>query len=192
MSTGERVSLDTATVVAHALVDALRPSALRIEIAGSIRRRRETVADIELVAVPRIASHVVPRLLEDDVEEVDVLQEALEQMLVAGVLKPHPTDPKRGTRYSKVIEARSGIQVDLFTARPTTFGLIWMIRTGPAEYSRGLVIFARSRGFHVAGGEMHVGSLGCSATPCTFVPTPEEDDVYRVLGAHPIPPEKRR
>ena len=133
----------------------------------------------------------VPGLLEDTTVEIDDLQDRVDDLLQRGILEPHPTDPKRGPRYSKLVYPPSGLQLDLFTARPKTFGLILLIRTGPADYSRRFVTDAKTRGHHVADGELHAGRLGCSATPCTVIPTPDERLVYTALGLRYKPPEKR-
>lgn len=39
--------------IAARLLDALRPYCHRIEIAGSLRRKRDMIGDIEIVAIPR-------------------------------------------------------------------------------------------------------------------------------------------
>jgi DNA polymerase/3'-5' exonuclease PolX len=192
MSAGIRVALSRATEIAEELVDALGVGCERIEVAGSIRRRMPDVGDIELVAVPRL--HAETRregLFEERSIEVDELQVAIEALLADGSLMAHPFDPKRGPRYSKLVHVASGIQVDLFSARATTFGLILAIRTGPPSYSRWLVTEARSRGHHVADGELHVGGGGCGFAPCATIPAPEEADVFRALGLfHPVPEQR--
>lgn len=192
MSTGVRVSLVSATEIAEELVDALGRSCERIEIAGSIRRRMPDVGDVELVAVPRIHTETHREgLFEERSIEVDELQAVVDALLADGTLMVHPFDPKRGPRYSKLVHVASGIQVDLFSARPETFGLILAIRTGPPAYSRWLVTEARSRGHHVAEGELHAGGAGCGFVPCATIPTLEEADVYRALGLfHPIPEQR--
>ena len=193
MSTGVRVSLASATEIAEELVRALGPGCERIEVAGSIRRRMPDVGDIELVAVPRLHAETHREgLFEERSTEVDELQVALDALLADGTLMAHPFDPKRGPRYSKLVHVASGIQVDLFSARPETFGLILAIRTGPPAYSRWLVTEARDRGHHVADGELHVGRIGCTPfRPCPRIPTPEEADVYRALGLfYPIPEQR--
>jgi len=193
VSSGVRVPLAQAHAVAGELVSILGIGCERIEVAGSIRRRTADVGDIELVAVPTVTTETIPGLLEDGTREVDQLQLFVETLLIQGTLVPHPTDPKRGPKYSKLLHAASGLQVDLFSAERDFFGLIWLIRTGPAEYSRWLVTEARSRGFHVAEAELHRGRLGCSsAMPCVVVATPDEVDVYRALGIPHTRPEDRR
>lgn len=178
MSTGTRVPLARATAIASELRDQLAPGCDKIHIAGSIRRRRPDVGDIELVAVPHF------ELMPDGLFETkrqSMLELAIDTLLVAGTLASHPTDPKRGDRYAKLVHPASGLQVDLFTARLETFGVIWLIRTGPAAFSRDLVTDAKRRGHHFANGELHQGSLGCGSSPCKVVDAWEEQDVFSAL-----------
>lgn len=47
------MSLRRARAVAAEMVEALRPYCHRVEVAGSIRRGREWIGDIEIVAIPK-------------------------------------------------------------------------------------------------------------------------------------------
>ena len=47
-----KLSLDDAHTQAVLILDALAPSCARLEIAGSIRRQRPYIGDVELVAIP--------------------------------------------------------------------------------------------------------------------------------------------
>jgi DNA polymerase/3'-5' exonuclease PolX len=193
MSGGERIPLELADIAAHQVLDALAPGCERIAIAGSIRRRRLDVGDIEIVAIPRVHTERVREgLFEDRDLEVDELQVCIDLAMMDGTLTAHPDDPKRGPRYSKLTHAASGIQVDVFSCRRDTWGLALLIRTGPAAYSHWLVNEARARYFHVANGyELHPGRIACGAIPCEPIPTPDEDTVFRVLQLHPAGPEAR-
>lgn len=193
MSTGVRVPLAEADAVAHELVAVLDLGCDRIAVAGSIRRRRPDIGDVEIVAVPRIRTETVVEGLfaEERQVEVDELQVLVDALVLKGTLASHPTDSKHGARYSKLLHPASGLQVDLFSARPSTFGLIYLIRTGPATYSQWLATEARRRAHHVAGGELHRGGMGCGSIPCPVVPTPDERDVYAALRLPFAPPEQR-
>ena len=179
MSTGTRVLLATAVGVADLILNQLATATERIEIAGSIRRGRADVGDIEIVAVPRIET--VPEGMWET-RAVNRLTDRIDEMVRLGDLFEHPTDPKRGDRYSKLMDPWSGLQVDLFSASAETFGLIYLIRTGPADYSHRFVTDLRRRNLHVAGGQLHRGSRGCGAYVCEIVPAPEEADVYAAAG----------
>jgi len=184
--------LDEAGMRALELVDMLADACERIEVAGSIRRRASTVGDVELVAVPRF----------EEVDEGDLwgtlvprsaLAARVDALIADGTLALHPDDPKRGLLYQKLWIVDPGVQLDLFTPPVPSFGLILLIRTGPADYSRQFVTdIKRARPpHHVAGGELHRGAH-CWSVPCEAVPTPEEADVYAEVGRPFIDPWDRR
>lgn len=188
-----RVPLADADRVAAELLVVLGPACERIEVAGSVRRRRPDVGDIELVAVPTLVG--VPGLFEPtgSVNRLwDLVNNLVGRPGEPRLLATHQSDPKMGERYAKLRHPASGLQVDLFTARPETFGLILLIRTGPADYSQWFVVEARRRGFHVKEGELHRGSLGCGAIACERIPVPEERHVYAALRMAWVPPEGRQ
>jgi DNA polymerase/3'-5' exonuclease PolX len=190
VSTGTRVPLSQAEPFAKALVEQMRPACERIEIAGSIRRRSTDVGDIEIVAIPAVHEMQVSYgLFEERTERIDKLTFTVDAMVALGTLAPHPTDPKRGDRYSKLWHPESGLQVDLFSVLPpASWGVVYTIRTGPADFSHWLVVLARERHLHVAEGQLHRGGLSCGAIPCEVVPTPEESDFFRALGIAWRPP----
>lgn len=193
MSTGTRVSLEEATRVARDLRGRLQPGCQRIEIAGSIRRGRADVGDIELVAEPILL--VEENILGEPIGASSSLDGWIRMCRDHGILADHPDDPKDGERYKKLLHPPSGLQVDLFIVRPpASFGVVWLIRTGPARYSQWLVTHARRTGHHVASGSLHMGSIGfgdaCTAG-CQVVPTPDEFSVYEALGLPFQQPEDR-
>ncbi len=97
----------------------------------------------------------------------------------------------------KLQHVRSGLQVDLFVVRPPAqWGVLYLIRTGPAAYSRRFVTDLHSIGWHVAEGALHRGGglsdrdgwhapFGCPDR-CEAIATPEEGDVYATIG-RPMP-----
>lgn len=189
MSAGTRVALSDARRIADEVMDALWPSTHRIEVAGSIRRGRPDVGDIELVAEP-IVSEVPDGMFATT--SINRLTEAIDYSVEGGLLANHPTDRKRGERYSKVVHRDSGLQVDVFSVLPpASWGVLLLIRTGPADYSHRLVTDARKRGLHVGGGALHRGGLGCGTFTCEVVPTDDERDVLAALGLPWTPPEER-
>ena len=186
--------LEQASWIATSILGQLAPACERIEIAGSIRRRKPEVGDIELVAVPRIESTVEYDLWGNQVTTTrSLLNARRDELLDEGTLAEHPDDPKRGPRYSKLWIPDAGVQLDLFTASADfSFGLILLLRTGPADYSQRFVTQIKQRrpAHHVAGGELH-GGMQCWGTPCTVVPTPEERDVFRATGVPWVEPWDR-
>ena len=195
-----RVPLADALAVAQQIYGQLDPSCERLAIAGSIRRFRPDVGDIELVAIPRYENRPVDvGLFETRWAPVSVLAETL--AMLEGKTPgrgEHSAMLERlsgGERYIKLRHLRSGLQVDLFLTTPEQWGLILLIRTGPADYSRGLVTEARRRGFHVAHGRLFHGAghnRNDGFCDCTQpIPTPTEESVYAALGLPFEPPGRR-
>ena len=111
------MKLQQAQEIADSVLDKLSPHCERIEIAGSIRRQKPDVKDIEIVAIPK---------------PYDV---GLFESGIATVVKQWPK--VKGELPCKYTQRRlpDGINLDLFFARPENWGLIYAIRTGSAEFS---------------------------------------------------------
>lgn len=191
-TTATRLPLVRAQPVAEQLVADLAPWCIRLEVAGSIRRQRPDVGDIELVAIPQFRNE--PSSLWGDEVPVNVLFERINVLAGEGTLERL----SGAERYVKLVHAPSGLQLDLFLATPDNWGLIFLIRTGPADYSQWLVSEARRRGHHVSGGHLwrgtHPHGVECSCAKTSFspVPTPEERDVYTALAMPWVDPRDRR
>jgi len=121
--------------VADHIVAALRPACWRIEIAGSLRRNRPMVGDIEIVATPKLHTNLIGDPM--NTSEVDDL---LAQWPV--------TLSKNGPKYKAFsFEWQPGtrIKVDLFLPLPACWSVVYMLRTGSSDFSRRMVT-AKSQG----------------------------------------------
>lgn len=201
-------ALQVARRVALALASELAGACERLELAGSIRREKSTVSDIEIVAIPQLGPSLAaqPALFEggDTVApqpRVNRLWEAIEaiseghQRIVP--IKPgspslEPDDrwqEKRqaGSRYLRLWLPKPALKVDLFLADAETWGAIFAIRTGSAKFSQALV----TRWTSVSGGgHFHQGRL--LQADGTALATPEEADVFRACRVELIAPAARR
>lgn len=185
------MNLQQAEGIAIDLVEQMRPYCHRIEIAGSIRRRSAEVKDIEIVAVPKWETATDPGdLFGERSVAVNQLHEAFKgrlrwikpgtQEIISWPVQP---DGKYWRAYLAGVEPR-GIKLDLFLATPENWGLIFLIRTGSADFSREVVTYAKYHGKPVVDGR-----LTMSGVP---VETPEEADVFRLLGLRFVEPQQRR
>lgn len=191
-TTETRYPLAEALAAAEELRALLAPGCERIEVAGSIRRRREAVKDIELVAVPRIEEAAAADLWGTP-EPVDRLMERLVGLAADGLLVPrdvmvHRADGtvERQRRVGQAYQALvfRGFPVDLFIVRPPAeWGVLFAIRTGPGDWNERLVTGCRRFFRRVEGGRvMHFNE---------HVPCPEESDFFRAIGQPWVEPPDR-
>lgn len=146
----------------------LEPYCHRIEIAGSIRRKKpDNIKDIELVAIL-------------DYTKLFAFKDFMQKMITV-----------KGKITGKYIQFMyNTTSVDLFITTPECWGCIFFIRTGSAEFSKRVVTSAHSRLLKFYDGRLwdidtHTGE------PVSPRYTPEERDVFRELGMTYIEPEMR-
>jgi DNA polymerase (family 10) len=167
---GGRFLLPEAERAVEPLLAYLReiPEVERLEVAGSYRRRLETVGDIDLLA---IASQPLPVMAGfRGYAQVD-------KILMAG-----------DTRSTIVLG--SGLQVDLRVVPPDCYGAALVYFTGSKEHNVKLRRRAVERGLRISEyGAFRVDENG--ETPGDCVAGREEADVYAAVGLAWIPPELR-
>ncbi len=160
---GDRVLVDVATRLAEEIIEALAPLAGRCEYAGSLRRSRETIGDVDILAT---AGDSGP------------LMEAFTAL-------PFVTEViARGEKKTSVRTSR-GLQVDLRVVPPEAWGAALQYFTGSKAHN------VRTREIAVRAGlklseyglfEVESGDLVVSAT---------EEEVYERLGLPWVPPTMR-
>jgi len=169
--------------IAAALVADLEPYCARITLAGSVRRRKEVVGDIEFVAIPRYepAGLFGDRTANTLWEHLHARDDAYR--FVKG-------DSPDGRYYQLALPARPGLQVDLSLAREDNWGLTLLVRTGSAAFSTAML--ARWKRVQGIGREGQGSVDGRLVTrDGRVIPTPEEETVFQLLGMRTVPPERR-
>jgi len=109
------MKLDEALGIANKYVNFLSPFCLRISIAGSIRREKEEIKDIEIVCIP------------DDLNGFSEMVNRWKK------IKGEPTG-----KYTQR-ELPEGIKLDLFMSQEGNWGNILLIRTGNWQFSKYIV-----------------------------------------------------
>ncbi|MBV8772162.1 MAG: hypothetical protein JO266_04470 [Acidobacteria bacterium] len=139
--------------VAEELLAALEPRCERSAIAGSLRRGKPDVGDIELVYVSRIGQ--VRKSGELFPVRGYLADELIDRWLVDGMLRKRPNINGSVTwgEYNKLAVHRSGIPVDLFATTTDRWFVTLVMRTGPMESNVALAAAAKRRGmqFHAYG-----------------------------------------
>ena len=187
-----RIPLAQAEPIAREALALFAPACLRLEIAGSIRRRRPDVADVELVAVPRLEP--ILDLFGEQRGEQDTLHALCRQLLADGVLSHRPDKngvQSFGPKSKRVVyHGRAGaLPLDLFAVTDVAqWGAIFAIRTGPALFAKRLVTPRLYGGYMPMGMREWEGALWDGTR---LVETPEETDFFTALGVAWLPPEQR-
>lgn len=158
-----RMLLAGAWPVATALADHMRtvPGVKQVENAGSFRRRKETVGDLDLLATGGDAEAVM---------EAFVTHRFVAEVLGRG-------DTKSSVRLG------NGLQVDLRHVPPESYGAALLYFTGSKEHNIELRKIAIDRG-------MSLNEYGLTRGE-KVVAARTEEDIYRALGLAWVPPELR-
>ena len=172
------MKLKQAQKIAESLIADLEPYCERIEIGGSIRRRKPEVKDIELVVIPKFGDYPTGQMsLEGD--PLTSYENLLFEHIAAN--REEYRIIKMGVKYAQI--HKSGMMIDVFTATPGTWGYIFLLRTGPAEFSKWAVTELKRRGYTPKDGAVWHGDLRINSL--------DEEMVFRLLGIDWIEPEYR-
>lgn len=128
----------------------LVPYCHRVIVAGSLRRGRAEVGDIELVFIPRVEQCPRPGELFSDLEEVDVADSWLNTMVRSGTLAYRPNVKGSftwGLENKLAIHVPSGIAVDLFATTEAAWFNYLVCRTGGAESNKRICMAAQAKGW---------------------------------------------
>jgi DNA polymerase (family 10) len=176
---GGRFPIGQAYPLAQRIVESLEalPDVRRVSVAGSLRRFRETIGDIDILAVSRAPEKVIRHFthLED-----------VSRILAEGSTKGS-------------IVTRDKIQVDLRVVEHASYGSALNYFTGSKEHNIRLREIAIQKGmklseygvFRKRGGAKGARKARTAAQAEVRIAGRTEEEVYRALGLPYIPPEIR-
>jgi DNA polymerase (family 10) len=167
---GQRVRIDQALPLAMHLLAGLQkcPGIIRMELCGSLRRRRETIKDIDILISAKDPAPIM---------ECFVSLAGVEQVLGHGETKSSVI-VGNGAGHGRIL-----MNADLRVVSDKEFPFALMYFTGSKEHNIVLRQRAQEHGlklneYELAGERKHVA---CK----------DEADIYKVLGLDYIPPEMR-
>jgi DNA polymerase (family 10) len=162
--------LDDALRTAEPLLDNLRlhPDVIRCSAAGSLRRHREIIGDIDLLVSARNPAGII---------DYFTTQPGVLNVLAKGQ-----------TKASVLLEG--GFQSDLRVVSDREFPFALMYFTGSKEHNIVLRQRAIDRGLRLNEYGLF-RSKEETRDPKLLVPCRTEEDIFRELGLHDIPPEMR-
>ena len=165
MKKEERRPLSEVLPIANTIVEKLKKSGAveKIDVAGSIRRKKTTVRDIDILATSKNPKKVM---------EIFTSLPEVEKVL------------GKGTTKATVI-LKQGIQADLRVVDEKCYGAALMYFTGSKEYNIRLREIARKKGFKLSEYGLFDRKTG------KFVAGRTEKEIYKKLGLKYVEPEKR-
>lgn len=184
------MKLPQAKNLADRVVKTMLPFCQRVAIAGSIRRCKPEVKDIEIVAIPEYGK---PK---------DLFGIELDNLLYGWALqieredrihwiKPNTDEVirwqvKEQGKYWRGWLVKAQIKLDLFLTTPNTWGITYLVRTGSAEFN------ARVFGLEARKAQHHFRDGKLFNEVNQEVKCPEEIDVFNALGLAWIEPQDRQ
>ena len=169
----ERCRLNEADDIANELVQSLKnlPGVESIKVAGSLRRSKETIGDIDILIAAEEA-HI------DQIFDAFTSHECVVEILGRGETKSS-------------VRSREGRQIDLRIVNPESFGAALMYFTGSKEHNIAMRFRARERGLALNEyGLFKLNSKGETDWEAK-IQSKKESSIYKDLGLHWIPPELR-
>lgn len=188
MSDGKKVAYQDAMAYAQLLVERLGVHFERLEIAGSLRRKRAMVGDIELVGILKEEKRGLFGLVERTSVEavIDHMYSMGYRTIKAGekYVQFARSVPQLGSNNDEA----ERLNVDLFICTPENWGGILMIRTGSAAFSRKMMTRASLGGWCPDDMRFMDGRLWRYGVA---IDVPEEADLFREMGLAYVRPEER-
>lgn len=165
---GERMPIGKALPIAESLVRTLERSKLcdRVEIAGSIRRRKETIGDIDLLVTSEYPKRVMDLFCTSPV---------VDRVIAKGPTKAN-------------VLLKAGIEADLRVLDPDVFGAAFYYFTGSKTHNIRTRTIAIKKGLTISEYGVHRGTKERKGK---LIACRTEEDVFRAIGLPYIPPEIR-
>ena len=161
----DRIPLGTAWPVATDLVEELWsscPEVRQATVAGSLRRMRATIGDIDLLAASEVPSEVMRAF---------VALPRVAEVVLSGLTKT-------------TVRLHNGLQVDLRVLEPERWGAALQYFTGSQAHNIRLREMARKQG-------LSLSEYGFKREDDSEILCAREEEVYGLLGLPWIPPEMR-
>lgn len=172
--------------VARSLCRRLNPVCESLIVAGSLRRRKQEIGDVEIVFVPRFAERAADLI---STSMVSLADEEIQNMLADGTLSKRLSktgSPAWGDK-NKLAVHQSGMPVDLFRATRESWHNYLVCRTGPASSNTRIATLAQRMGYRWN----PYGNGFTRLSDGSVVAMDSEDSVFTFVGLPVLPPWER-
>lgn len=174
--------------VAAELCAALKPVCERLIVAGSLRRRKPTVGDVEILYIGKTEVRQDPADMFASIT-ANLADEVISELEKSGVLERRKNvngSEMYGSKNKLMRHRASGLPVDLFAATPENWWNYLVCRTGPADSNTRICMAAQDRGW-----KWNPYGAGFSRDGETRA-MESEDEVFAFVGLPYAQPDERR
>lgn len=183
----DKMTLDHAMDMASEISNDIGPYCERVIIAGSIRRKKDKISDIEMVVIPRYEERVKEvNLFESITEDVDLLDEYIKQSPNFSRRLNKDGNEAYGDK-NKLLYYKETTPLDIFTANDKDLVMVLFIRTGSYQNNIKVAVQARKVGYKIEQYEGGYKDLE-SGQIWTMI---DENKVYEFIGLKYLKPEDR-
>lgn len=196
MSTGPRIPLDDADRAVAWIFTRWALSPTQCHVVGSVRRRKEYVGDVELIAPPRDKHHD---------PEHDAIARTMEGYVPATLLDAGEPEKaigravkglKAGFKAASIeLRRRDGsyLPVQIYRYTPDNKGWIMLMRTGPGDFGEWFLGRWKDRWAIPRGDARHVASKDGHLVDAQgqVVSVPHEEAAFEKCGIKYVPAERR-
>lgn len=183
------MELERARKLAGQIVEQLGPMCEKIEVAGSIRRGRPNVNDIDLVVLPKDGQ--LNALRERVKRNTRLITDGEENLIVNLTLNGTPGGGTRPTVFQLDVFIARPASTDFFQPLPSNWGTMLLNRTGSTAHNIFLVERAKSLGLRWNPYHGVFGKCPRTGRSGVCLASETEEEIFKVLGLEFVPPEKR-
>jgi DNA polymerase/3'-5' exonuclease PolX len=162
----------------------------RVVIAGSLRRRKMMVGDIEIVYIPRVEKRPdTSDLFAQRSVETNLSDISIGEMITKGVIRPRENALNRttwGDKNKLALHIASSIPVDFFATTERAWWNYLVCRTGGAETNTRIASAAQRKGW-----KWHPYSWGFTDQDGRPVEVTSERDVFTLVDLKYLEPWER-
>jgi len=183
------LNLQEASKLADEVCEKLSDHFAKVLVCGSIRRKKEEVNDIDIVAIPKKESEYEfgDHTLSDDIKILDPAGNVLAKHKQAG-----PDRFLDGPAIKRFFYF--GMMIDLYLADETTYETLVLIRTGSKDHNVRLTTLAKGKGWKLkasgAGLVRTNGKEGKEEQILEVIDITENGILQKLLGRIPKPEER--
>jgi DNA polymerase/3'-5' exonuclease PolX len=176
------MKLEDAQALSAHIRDLITPCVERVEVAGSIRREKLQVKDIELC------------VLEPSYEELFRVIPQFGYIIKPGTPQVIPWEARVGSKYIRIM-THEGIKLDMFVGTQENWGVLYTMRTGGATGPDGSAFSGFVPGLFKRWKKLSGGGMMKDCLPTypdgSNVTCPEESDFFQLLNMKWVPPNER-